>query len=368
MQWRFLSAAAVALCAGAAQAELRDIPMGGGYVFAPYGHLHAAYQGFDDGRLLTETIVDPSPSISRFGFYIEPQDDAHGLSFQFESSLGFRPSDKTSQLFTPDAWDWSRRNLRQVQVIHSSAIGVLRLGQGSMPLDSAAEIDLGGYNNVAKSNITEGYGSYILRDSTGALTGLTIGDTFDSFDGDRRMRARFDTASVAGFSLAVGYGIEVLKSGDDNTYYDVALRYKNTFGRVKLSGAIGSAWANKAASVDRVTVGSVGVMDTATGLNFTLAAGRDATGTEPSYVYLRAGWNHGFWSVGDTKIALEYFTGADYGTAGSDSRMWGIALFQEFDDQNLQVYAGYREYRYSDTTPVAYLDATGLQIGARWKF
>ncbi len=355
-------------CGSVASAELKDVDLGGGYVFAPYGHLHGAFQSFDDGQETTQNLVDVSTSISRFGFYIEPANSDLGLSFQFESSLGFRPSSSVSQVFTPKAWDWTKRNLRQVQFIHNSRFGTLRLGQGSMPLDSAAEVDLGGYNNVAKSNLAEGYGSYLFRDSSGALTNLDIGDTFDNFDGDRRMRVRFDTAPVAGFSLSVGYGIEVLKSGDDNDYYDVALRYSNTFGRLKVSGAVGSSWADSPTSVDRATVGSFGVLDQNTGLNLTIAAGQDASGTEPHYVYLRAGWNRAIWSIGESKIALEYFDGSDYNTTGSASEMWGIALLQEVDDLNLEVYAGYREFAYTDLTPVTYLDAEGVQIGARWKF
>ncbi|MEX0284350.1 MAG: hypothetical protein AB3N23_07035 [Paracoccaceae bacterium] len=354
--------------AQSAAAQLKDVDLGGGYVLAPYGHVHAASQSFDDGGQTTRNFVDPSTSISRFGFYVEPRDTDRGFSFHFESSLGFRPSDKTSQTTTPDAWNWSKLNLRKVQVVHKSGLGTLRLGQGSMPLDSAAEVDPGGYNDVAKSNITEGYGSYRLRDSTGAQTGLDIGDTFDSFDGDRRMRIRFDTQSIAGFSLAVGYGIEVLKAGDDNKYFDVALRYKRDFGRVHVTGAVGSAWSDTATSLDRVSVGSVAIMDNETGLNFTVAAGQDATGSRPEYLYLRGGWNHDFWGVGDTKIALEYFNGADYQTIGAESEMWGIALLQDFDDLRLQVYAGFRAYSYADLTPVTYLDATGVQIGAKWKF
>lgn len=352
----------------AAVAELKNVPVGRSYVFALYGHLHGAYQSFDDGQYKTDHIVDPSPSVSRFGFYIQPSETEFGFAFQFETSLGFRPSDKVSQISTPKTWDWGTKNLRQVQIIHTSGIGILRLGQGSMPLDSAAEVDPGGYNNIAKSNITEGYGSYILRNTKGALTSLSIGDTFDSFDGDRRLRARFDTRSVAGFSLAIAYGIEILKTGDDDTYYDIALRYENDFGRLGVSGAIGSAWANSSTSVDRVTVGSIGLMDQATGLNFTVAAGQDATGMQASYVYLRAGWNRAIWDIGDTKIAFEYFTGSDYGTVGSASDMWGVAVLQDVKELGLQVYAGYREFSYSDQTPVMYLDAKGIQIGARWKF
>lgn len=339
-----------------------------GYEFDLYGHLHGAYQGFDDGQLRTETLVDPATSISRIGFFLRPLSPDNGLSFQFETSIGFRPSDGTSQTSTPDAWDWSRRNLRQVQVIYASRLGTFRAGQGSMPLDGAAEADPGGYNAVAKSNITEGYGAYILRSSTGALSDTTIKDTFDSFDGDRRFRLRWDSPDFAGISLALAYGTEVLSTGNDNTYYDIALRYDGGTERVRIKAAIGSGWENGDGFVDRVTVGSLGVIDTETGVNGSVAIGQSATDADPAYLYLRAGWNRRFLPVGDSGIALEYFTGRDYEVSGSHSDMWGIALVQAFEAQNLTVYAGYRSFAFDSPGPDSFQDAQGVQVGATWKF
>ena len=132
-------ALAVAISAQVASAELSDRPIGKGYEFRPYGQLNFEVQSFDDGQLRTNTLVDNSNANSRFGFYIEPIEGDKGLSFQFETGLGFRPSTKTSQINTPKFLDWNRTDLRQVQLIFKSRFGTIRLGQGSMPLDGAAE-------------------------------------------------------------------------------------------------------------------------------------------------------------------------------------------------------------------------------------
>lgn len=168
--------------------------------------------------------------------------------------------------------------------------------------------------------------------------------------------------------MAVGYGIEVLKENDDNTYYDVALRYKNEFGRLKLNAAFGNAWVNTDTTTNRTTAGSISILDTDTGLSFTVAGGQASDAAKANYVYLRAGWGQNIWEIGKTKVAIEYYAGSDFETLGSSSNMWGVAVIQDVERLDLQVYAGYREFKYSDLTSTTYQDAQGIQIGAKWKF
>lgn len=357
----------VAGIASAALAEVSDYPVGRNYVFAPYGQLHFGLQSFDDGQLRTTNFVDISNANSRIGFYVQPTESGDGLSFQFETGLGFRPSSSTSQIYAPEFSDWSRRELRQVQVIYKGGIGTVRLGQGSMPLDGAAESDLGGTVVVAKSTIPEANGDYIFRTAGGALSGVTIGDTFDNFDGARRMRVRYDTPEFSGFSLAVAYGKEVLKSGDDKDYYDIALRYDQTFDSIKVTAALGTAFARGTTNTVRTTVGSLSVLDTRNGLNGTIALGMNAdTGDE--YVYLKGGWNTNLLPYGDTKFVAEGFLGNDYLTAGSRSSMWGIGVIQNIDSAGLEAYLGYRAFTYEDSSPTEYQDSNAIQLGARWRF
>ncbi|MGR3659560.1 MAG: hypothetical protein ACU0CA_00010 [Paracoccaceae bacterium] len=351
----------------ATQAGAAEYPVWDGYVIAPYGQIHLAYQSFDDGQKITSNIVDITNANSRIGFYINRADGGNGLSFQFESGLGLRPSSKTSQTNTPKVWDWSRRDLRQVQFIFKSGIGTFRLGQGSMPTDGVAQSDLGKTVVVAKSTIPEANGAYIFRTSTGALSDITIGKTFNNFDGARRMRLRYDSPGYGGFSIAVAYGQEVLKTGDDHHYYGFALNYEETFGDIRIQGAIGSSYNQSSKVTARTTAGSVTVLDQRTGLNLSVAAGVDAT-FGGQYVYLKAGWNTRLMSVGQTKFIVEGFQGTDYLSNASKSRMWGLAVIQEFDDQALEIYAGYRAFSYEDRTPDQYLDAGVVQIGARFRF
>lgn len=357
----------VAGIASAAFAEVPDYPIGRNNVFAPYGQFHFALQSFDDGQLRTTNLVDITNSNSRIGFYIQPIESDDGLSFQFETGMGFRPSSSTSQIHTPEFFDWSRRDLRQVQVIYKSRIGTIRLGQGSMPLDGAAETDLGGTVVVAKSNIPEANGDYIIRTAEGALSSVTIGDTFDNLDGARRMRLRYDTPEFSGLSLALAYGKEVLKTGDDTDYYDIALRYNQTFDAIKVTAAIGSAFARDKTNTEQTIAGSLSVLDTRNGLNGTVALGMNAdTGEE--YVYLKGGWNADLLPYGETKFVAEGFLGKDYLTTGSRSSMWGIGVIQNLDSADLEAYLGYRAFTYEDRSPTEYQNSNAIQLGARWRF
>lgn len=350
----------------ATRAELPELPLGDSYLFAPYGQLHLALQSFEDGEKRTTNLVDVTNANSRLGFYVQPEDNSAGLSFQFESGLGLRPSTATSQNHTPDFLDWSRRDLRQVQFIYKSRLGILRLGQGSMPLDGVAESDLGGTVIVAKSTIPEANGSYIFRTKDGALSDVTIGDTFSNFDGARRLRLRFDTAPVSGFSLAAAYGQEVLTKGNDTDYYDIAIRFSKTFGDIKVLAAAGSAFADDTSTI-RTTIGSVSAMDTRTGLNLSMALGRNAD-TDAEYVYVKGGWNASWLDIGVTKLLFEGFFGNDYLAKGADSQMWGVAVIQNIDAANIEAYLGYRAFSYDDDSANDYQDANAIQFGARWRF
>lgn len=346
-------------------AEPHEVSLGNDTTFSWYGWLHFAAQSFNDGAVTTTNLVDISSATSRFGFYLKGQSP---VSFQFETGLGFRPSTKTSQINTPDFWDWGKKDLRQVQVIYDTGFGTFRLGQGSMSNDGEAEVDLAGTSIVAKSNLKELYGSYLFRDSTGVLTAVDIGTVFDNFDNGRRFRLRYDSERHAGFSVAAAYGIEALASGVDDHFYDVSLDYAKQFDRMKVEATIGAAYTDfSAGGRARETVGSMSVLDLQTGLNATVASGRDHAGGG-RYTWTKLGWNADLVPIGVTKMALEGFWGSDYGSVGAKSRMWGVSLIQNFDRQGIEAYAGYKVFSYNDPGPTTYNDAKAWQIGGRWRF
>jgi len=364
IRFSLLTLIAISVMSRPALAQDTEIPLGSGLVFAPYGQLHFAYQGFDDGADLTETIVDGSTANSRVGFYMRSEGP---LSFQFETGLGFRPSSGTSQLVTPDFWDWKRTDLRKLQLFLETDIGRFRIGQGSMPTDGAAEADLGGTVVVAKSTIPEGNGDYVLRSADGAFSDIAIGDVFDNLDGSRRTRIYYETPDYRGLKLETAYGVEVLDDDNDDTFYDAALTYAGSYGALDMEGAVGVAFVDDGDGTTSETVGSFAVLHGGSGLNLSVAAGRqnDLGG---AYVYLKPGWNAELLAIGTTKFAAELFLGRDYETDGSESMMLGLGVIQDIDAANLEVYAGWRGFSYEDRTGVDYLDASAIQIGARVRF
>jgi hypothetical protein len=79
----------------------------------------------------------------------------------------------------------------------------------------------------------------------------------------------------------------VLTSGDDNDYYDVAIRWADDIGDVAVRSALGYQWIDNpdGANSERVA-GSVSAIHTPTGLNLAFSSGQQIDGA--SYYWLRA--------------------------------------------------------------------------------
>ena len=166
----------------------------GGATFTPYGHLNFAYMSFDDGQVDTGQLAENESSSSRLGFRLSRAFGDNELTFRFETSIGFAPSDEFSQTSEPDDFDWDRENLRHVDLIYrTGSYGAFYLGQGSMASDGIGQFDMSGTGLAAAVSVSDVAGGFELRETTGALSGIEIGDAFSSFDGTRAGRIRYDT-------------------------------------------------------------------------------------------------------------------------------------------------------------------------------
>ena len=167
----------------------------------------------------------------------------------------------------------------------------------------------------------------------------------------------------------MAYGIEVLKDGVDDRYYDVALRYKQDFGALRVQAGVGNNYVDVSGGGTKyTTAGSLTVLDSNSGLNLTVASGRDGRGTHASYIWIKGGWNASLSPHGPTRFYAETHHGRDYVTKGSESRMWGLGVMQRIERVNLDLFAGYRRFSYSDRTPTTYRHADIVQIGAHITF
>lgn len=364
---RTVSAAAM-IAAGLgdpAAAELRyDNPSGGHALF--YGQFDLGHLSFDDGVSATGTLVDNTNSNSRVGFWLRQPVGSAEFSFNFETGLGFRPSARVSQTFTPDPVDWQRTDIRKVDFAWKTAgAGTFYLGQGSAANDSVADIDQSGTALVTYNSIGDTAGAFVFRTAAGALSARTIGGAFPSFDGGRMGRLRYDTPAFGGVSFSASWGEEVLAQSNDTTTAAAAIRYAGEAGGFRLRGAIGYAVTDLRNGTRRHdTAGSLSALHDS-GFSVTLAAGnRQETGT---YVYGKLGYLADWFAVGKTALSVDYYAGDDLVSAGSDTASLGIGAVQTFDQARIEAYLGYREYELSEIG-TAYRDASSVLFGARWRF
>jgi hypothetical protein len=336
-------------------------------VFSLYGQINLAYQSFDDGGQVTDGIVDNGNWNTRLGFLVYKPLGEITLRARFESGLGLRNSALVSQESTPDWINWDRIWLRWFEVAVDSRFGTISAGQGSSASDGTAGLDDSFTFHAGATDSSDGFGAFRFRDTDGNLTDVNVGRVNDSFDGARRFRVRYDTPDYHGFTLASSYGINVLTSGDDNDYYDVALRWVGELGDVAVRSAVGYQWVDRpdAPNSERVA-GSVAAVHKPTGLNLAVSSGKQIDGA--SYYWTRLGWRFDVFDFGTTSVSADYYNGSDFITDGARSENHGLYLVQTIDGASVDLYAGWRRFTYGDRTGTSYQDADGFLVGCRFAF
>jgi hypothetical protein len=385
-------AALLALCAGAASAQ--DVPdIGSDYdalteelpieseVYGPrltftnrsgavttfYGQVNLAYQSFSDGEETTADIVDNGNWNSRLGFtYTQPLGE-NTLRYRFETGLTLRNSGLVSQTETPDWTDWEKTLLRWFEVALDTNYGTLSLGQGASASDGTAGLDDSFTFIAGAANSTDGFGSFRFRDGDGNLTSVSIAQVNNAFNGARRFRARYDTPEYQGFMLSASYGENVLTEADENTYYDVAIRWTGDVGDFAIRSAAGYQCIEApSGDLTQRVAASATVVHAPTGLNLAVSTGRQIDGA--SYVWTRAGWQTDYFAAGTTSISVDYYNGSDFLTDGAKTENYGLYAVQSIDSWSMDLYAGWRRFTYSDLSGTSYQDADGILVGARLFF
>ncbi len=338
-----------------------------GGVMTFYGQFNPTFQSFDDGEETTSGIVDNGNWNTRLGFTIVQPSDEITLRVRFETGLGLRNSAAISQDFTPEWIDWQRTALRWFEVAGDSRFGTLSLGQGSSASDGTAGLDDSFTFHAGATDSTDGFGAFQFRDDDGKLTGVTIGQVNNSFDGARRFRARYDTPVVGGVMLSTSYGINILVEEDNTNYYDVAARWTGEVGDFAVRAAIGYQWLDNPDGKDTERLaGSATVVHTPTGLNLALSAGQQIDGA--SYVWGRAGWRNDVFDVGATSLSVDYYNGRDFLSDGAKTENYGVYAVQSLDALSIDLYGGVRKFTYDDDLGGTYQDAYGVLTGVRFFF
>ncbi|MFZ0099831.1 MAG: porin [Gemmobacter sp.] len=332
-----------------------------------YGQLNLAYQSFNDGDETTSGIVDNGNWNTRLGFTITQPLENSTIRYRFETGLGLRNSAAISQEFEPDWIDWQRTSLRWFEAAFDTEYGTLSLGQGSTASDGTAGLDDSFTFHAGATDSSDGFGSFRFRDGNGDLTDVTVGQVNNSFDGARRFRIRYDTPVYEGVMLSTSYGQNILTSGDDTDYYDVAIRWTGDLGDFSVRSAVGYQWLDDPNGENtRRLAGSVSVVHAPTGLNFAFSAGEQIDGA--NYIWTRLGWQTNYFAMGRTNLSVDYYNGNDFLSDGAKTENYGIYAVQTIDAASVDVYAGWRRFTYSDQLGGSYQDAEGILVGARFFF
>lgn len=350
-----------------------------------YGQINMGVLQYDDG-IDTETYapIDNDNSGTRVGLLYTRAFGA--WTFQNRNEFGYTPYSTANINIEDDKADWglNRSNIRWIDfTLEHDRYGKFWIGQGSMATDGTLSVDLSGTDVIAGSSVADSAGAQILRFSDPALAddfgGPEIGGVFDNLNGDRRARIRYDTPAFANFTLAAAFGRNLLSDDSDvrdANIFDASLNYSNTYdGGFEVQASVGYHWIEGVAGGHDISSwgGSASVLHTPTGLNATFSAAIQDNGSssDASYVYGKIGLLRSFVAWGDTAMSIDYYSGSDFGlnadVTSSSSDSWGLALVQNIDRANTQLWVTYRTYEYSDDF-AEYEDGSAIFGGARFRF
>jgi Gram-negative porin len=329
------------------------------------GQLNFGVLSYDDGGETNTNFVDNDNSSSRARLQIIRD----GTEWRTEGivEVEYQPlaSNVVSQLDDEPDWDFDKTYIRKFESIFASErYGTFWLGQGSMASDLTAEVDLSGTTVIAYSSIADTAGGQFFRFGDGLLSDTTVGDAFNNFDGlGRKVRVRYDTPAFNGFQLRTSYGQDALND-DDASLYDVAATYAGEFPDFKVAGAVSYSW-NDGNGVDRLA-GSLSALH-ASGVSATVAAGAQYADGGGQYGYGKLGYERGYFDFGATAVSVDYYSGSDIAADRSDSTSWGLAVVQDIDAANTELWLTWREYDYDDDAR-DYQSGQAIFGGMRFRF
>ncbi|MCP4613886.1 MAG: porin [Planctomycetes bacterium] len=342
-----------------------------------YGHINRAVMAVDDGNEDKTFHVDNSHSESRVGLKAKvAASESLTIGGNVEVQWQANPSDKVSMDEESVSADLKERKIEAY--FDSKKLGKVSLGKGQMASDDSSEVDLSGTSLAGNVGVGDAGGGFYFYDNIKAPAtsskvgedekekGVKVSNVFDQMDGlSKKNRVRYDSPSLAGFSLGVSSG--------EKEMTDAALTYSGKFADgTKLKAAV--AYSDPGKYYTQIN-GSASVLF-GFGLNFTVAAGtRDldkmpANGDDPTFMYGKVGYKAKLFSIGSTACSFDYgvFSNIKNQDTEEESTAYGVQVVQKLSDYNTELFAAYRNFELEDNTTSDYESISLAMVGARIKF
>lgn len=230
--------------------------------------------------------------------------------------------------------------------VRNDSYGQLSFGKGQAAADDTAEYDLSLVAGpIMYSGVADPVGGLQFFDGD-VLTGLTVGDAFFNFDGDRQNRVRYDTP-------VIGPGLQFSVSAGEDQQYDAAITWGGDygdwtgvdFGPFTTLGALSIRDPNEE-NVDFRLAGSFSALHNPTGLSLTLSGGRDETnnGDNPFNIYGKVGWDAALLDIGPTGFGVDATYSENISGEGDVGISFGLAAIQLIEDYGIEFYAQFRYF------------------------
>lgn len=227
--------------------------------------------------------------------------------------------------------------------------GTIYFGYGESASDNSAEVDFTPVFFVQYSEVFDVGFSFFFRNPNGTLSNISVGDSFNNYDGlDRVRRIRYDTPTFYHSYLAASY----VEGGKK----DIAWFYERDFGQFKFGAA--AALARSYSTVPKV---AENILDGSfcithySGINVTGSAGKKFTridgALDPHSHYLKLGYVHKLWHCGETAISTDIGKYYHESTNDAKATAYGAAIVQYIDPWKTQFYIAWRQFklRHGDT-------------------
>jgi hypothetical protein len=212
----------------------------------------------------------------------------------------------------------------------SASLGAVSLGYRN---DAYKSFNNGAFDLGGASGINDYLGGSIdlaaglnVRTGAGGFAGGWYG-VFDNIGGSAHMNVRYDSPSVAGFSLSASWGADDIGA--------VGVAYSGKFSDTDFTAGI--AYRNSTSGLnntsdERVTMGA-SLYNAPSGLYLTgeyNTAYGDATPTDAKTYFIKAGWRKNVNGLGETNLYGSYLNSQDI-TVGVDGAAYTLGLAQDLD-------------------------------------
>ncbi|MCI5162841.1 MAG: hypothetical protein D3917_12665 [Candidatus Electrothrix sp. AX5] len=362
------------LLGGAVSASALEIKSGNDKVdLQLYGHINRAVMAVDDGNDSKIFHVDNTHSESRIGLKAKVKaSEKLTVGGNAEVQWQANPSEQVSMDNESISAELKERAMEVY--FDFSNIGKVSLGTGKMASDETSEMDLSGTDLAGNSGMADAGGGFAFYNTktvavaeSEEVKSITVGNVFNQMDGlSKKDRVRYDTPSLAGFSLGASLG--------EKEMADTALRYSGEFGGTKLKAAV--AYSDPGEGKDYTQINGSASVLFGFGLNLTVAGGtRDlddmpANGDDPTFMYGKIGYKAKIFSAGSTACSFDYgvFSNIKNQDTEEEGTAYGVQVVQKLSDYNTELFVAYRNFELKDNTAADYEPITLAMGGVRIKF